>query len=83
MANLETSLDLKDLNCAIKRCHNRTPMLEELIHKFAGSIVFSKLDAKIGYWSIKFDHTSQLLMTFNSTCDHYCFQRMLFGRVMS
>ena len=63
---LRLCLDLKDLNRAIKRCHHHTPTLEELTHKFAGSVVFSKLDAKNGYWSIKLDHPSQLLMTFNS-----------------
>ena len=66
---LRLCLDLNDLNHAIKRCHHHTPMLEELTHKFAGSIVFSKLDAKNGYWSIKLDQTSQLLTVRPST--HY------------
>lgn len=80
---LRICLDPKDLNRAIKRCHHRTPTLEELTHKFAGSKFFSKLDAKNGYWSVELDSESQLLTTFNSPFGRFCFNRMPFGLVMS
>ena len=81
--SLRICLDPKDLNRAIKRCHHKTPTLEEITHKFTGAKHFSKLDAKNGYWSVKLDHESSLLTTFNSPFGRYCFTRMPFGLVMS
>ena len=80
---LRVCLDPKDLNKAIKRCHHKTPTLEEITHKFAGSRYFSKLDAKNGYWSVVLDEESSKLTTFNSPFGRYCFLRMPFGLVMS
>ena len=80
---LRVCLDPKDLNKAIKRCHHKTPTLEEITHKFAGSRYFSKLDAKNGYWSVVLDEESSRLTTFNSPFGRYCFLRMPFGLVMS
>ena len=71
-------LDPKNLNKAINRCHHTTPTLEELTHKFAGSKVFSKLDAKHGYWSVRLDLESSLLTTFNSPYRRYRFKQMPF-----
>ena len=42
---LRICLDPKDLNKAIKRPHYHTPTLEEITHKLAGSVMYSKLDA--------------------------------------
>ena len=81
--DLRICLDPKDLNRAILRCHHKAPTLEEITHLFNGARVFSKLDAKNGYWSVKLDHESQLLTTFNSPYGRYCFCRMPFGLVMS
>ena len=50
--NLRICLDPKFLNDAIKRCPHKMPTLEEVNPKFAGAKVFSKLDAKAGYWSV-------------------------------
>ena len=80
---LRVCLDPKDLNKAIKRCHHKTPTLEELTHKLAGATVFSKLDAKNGYWSVELDHESSLLTTFNTPFGRYRYLRMPFGLVMS
>ena len=80
---LRICLDPKDLNKAIRRCHHRTPTLEEMTHQLAGSKWFSKLDAKNGYWSVKLDEDSQKLTTFNSPFGRFCFVRMPFGLAMS
>ena len=63
---LRMCLDPKDLNKALKRPIHKTPTLEEITHKFQGGKVFSKLDAKNGYWSIKIDEESSKLTTFNT-----------------
>ena len=80
---LRVCLDPKDLNNAIKRCHHKTPTIEEITHKFSGAKFFSKLDAKNGYWSVKLDDESALLTTFNSPFGRYCYLRLPFGLVMS
>lgn len=80
---LRICLDPKDLNKAIKRCHHRTPTLEEITHKLFGARYYSKLDAKNGFWSVELDEESQLLTCFNSPFGRFCFQRMPFGLVMS
>ena len=65
----------KDLNTAIKRSHYPKPTLEEITHKLAGSVTFSKLYARHGYWSVQLDDESKRLTTFNSPFGRYCFRR--------
>lgn len=76
-------LDPKDLNRAIKRSHHHTPTLEEITHKMAGSAIFSKLDARHGYWAISLDKESSFLTTFNSPFGRYRFLRLPFGLCVS
>ena len=80
---LRICLDPKDLNKAIKRPHYYTPTLEEITHKLAGSVMYSKLDARHGYWSVQLDEESRLLTTFNSPFGRYCYKRMPFGLNLS
>ena len=76
-------LDPRDLNKAIKRTHTPTPTLDEMRHKFQGATVFSTLDAKHGYWSVKLDKESRGLTTFNSPFGRYQFKRLPFGLCIS
>nr|XP_054752483.1 uncharacterized protein LOC129258054 [Lytechinus pictus] len=80
---LRVCLDPKDLNKAIRRCHYRSMTTDEVTHKLAGAEYFSKLDAKNGYWSIKLDHSSSLLITFNSSFGRYRFLQMPFSLAMA
>ena len=70
---------IHNLNKALRRGQHHTPTMEELAHKFSGATVFSKLDAKSGYWAIPLDPESQILTTFNSPFGQYCFKRLPFG----
>ena len=81
--SLRICLDPKDLNDALKRGQHHIPTVEELTHKFTGSTVFSKLDAKSGYWTIQLESESQLLTTFNSPFGRFCFKRLPFGLKVS
>ena len=45
--------------------------------------MFSKLDAKNGYWSVELDESSSLLTTFNTPFGRYRYLRMPFGLIMS
>ena len=73
----------RDLNKAIIREHYQVPTLEEISHKLAGTTVFSKLDAKDGFWSIHLDDASSHLTTFNTCKGRYRFLRMPFGLKMA
>lgn len=81
--SLRICLDARHLDTALKRPHHATPTVEELTHHFAGAKLFSKLDAKAGYWSVHLDSESQLLTTFQSPYGRYCFQRLPFGLSVS
>ena len=76
-------LDPKNLNQAVKRSHHHTPTLEEITHKFKGSTIFSKLDARHGYWSVVLDEESSYLTTFNSPFGRFRFTRLPFGLCVS
>ena len=56
--SLHIFLDPRDLNKAIIREHHRAPTVDEIMHKLSGAKVFSKLDAKDGFWSIHLDTPS-------------------------
>ena len=77
--SIRICLDPKDLNAALKRPLHHTPTIEELTHKFSGAKVFSKLDARSGYWGIELDEPSQLLTTFNTPFGRYCYKRLPFA----
>ena len=81
--NLRVCLDPQALNKASKRSYHKTPTLEEITYQFSGATVFSKLDARHGYWSIVLDHESSLLTTFNSPFGRYRFKRLPFGLKVS
>ncbi|XP_064100903.1 uncharacterized protein K02A2.6-like [Macrobrachium nipponense] len=76
-------LDPKHLNVALKRTYHRIPTLDEIAHKMSGSVLYSKLDAKNGYWSIKLDEESSKLCTFQSPAGKYRFLRLPFGLSVS
>ncbi len=72
-------LSPKHLNKYIKRTYHHTPTTAELTHKLKGSTVFSKLDARHGYWAVVLDHESSLLTTFNTPFGKYRYLRLPFG----
>ena len=77
--SLRVCLDPRHLNRALLRPYHQIPTVEDLNHRFAGMKVFSKLDAKAGYWSVKLDAESQKLTTFQTPFGRYCFRRLPFG----
>ncbi|XP_028412419.1 uncharacterized protein K02A2.6-like [Dendronephthya gigantea] len=76
---LRICLDPKHLNESIRREHFQLPTVEEIASRVSGAKVFSKLDARHGYWQIPLDEPSQLLTTFSTPFGRYCFMRMPFG----
>ena len=59
-------VDMRQANKAIKRCHHPIPTLEELLEKFNGCTVFSKLDLKHGYHLIELAPESRYITVFSS-----------------
>ena len=59
------------------------PVLDDIVPELAGSDLFTKLDAKDGYWHVKLDKKSSLLTTFNTPFGRYRYLRMPFGLKMS
>ena len=80
---LRICLDPRNLNKTAKRTYHKIPTIEEISHKFAGATIFSKLDAKHGYWSIDLDDESSKSCTFNSPAGKYKFCRLPFGLCVS
>ena len=76
-------LNPKDLKRAVKRSHHHTLTLDEITHQFKGSSVFSKLDARHGYWSVVLDGESSYLTTFNSPFGRFRFTCLPFGLCVS
>ena len=81
--SIHICLDLSDLNKAIIREHYKAPTLDEITHKLSGAQVFSKLDAKDGFWSIHLDTPSSYLTAFNTYKGCYWLLCIPFGFKMS
>ena len=77
--SLRICLDPQKLNKALRRCPHKIPTLEEQNPMFTNAKVFTKLDAKAGYWAVKLDESSQLLTTFRTPFGRYCWKRLPFG----
>ena len=76
-------LDPKDLNKAINRPHYTSRTLDDINHLLCGLKVFSKLDARSGYWAVVLDESSSKLTTFNTHLGRYRFRRLPFGLNLS
>ena len=71
-SQIRICLDPKNLNQAIQRPHYRTPTIEDITLKLKNACVFSKADARSGYWFVKLDKNSALLTTFNTPFGRFC-----------
>ena len=67
----------------IHPCLDKAPTLEEISHKLSSTTVFSKLDAKDGFWSIHLDTPLSYLTTFNTHKGHYHYLHIPFELKMS
>ena len=75
---MRISLNPQRLNNSLKRCPHRIPTVEELNPQFAKAKVFSKLEARAGYWAIHLEKKSQLLTTFRTPFGRYGWLRLPF-----
>ncbi|XP_033639876.1 uncharacterized protein K02A2.6-like [Asterias rubens] len=72
-------VDLTNLNKSVLREIHPMSSVDESLAKLGRSTIFSKLDAKSGFWQIPLDAESTLLTTFIAPSGRYCFNRLPFG----
>ena len=77
--DVRVCLDPRDLNTAIRRQHYPMTTIESVIANIPNASIFSKFDAKSGYWQLRLSDESKKLTTFNTPWGRYMFKRMPFG----
>ena len=76
---IRVCLDPTDLNRAIIREHSPLPSDEEIMTRLGGSVLFSKLDARDGYWQVPLTEKASYLTTFNTLIGRFRYLRLPFG----
>ena len=67
------------MNRAVQREKYQLPTIEDVATQLTGAKVFTKLDARNGFWHIKMDKESSRLTTFHTPFGRYCWRRLPFG----
>ena len=74
--SVRITTDFKEFNKAIKRERYQIPTLEDLLQRLKGAKVFSKLDARSGFFQLPLDEESQKLTTFITPFGRYFYKRL-------
>ena len=72
-------VDLRKLNKCVVREKYILPTIDDELHKLPQSTVFSRIDARSGYWMIPLDEESSKYTTFLTPEGRYRFKRLPFG----
>ena len=72
-------IDLTHLNKAVQREAHTVSSVDESVAALVNSKIFSKLDAKSGFWQIPLSKESRLLTTFVTPFGRLCMNRLPFG----
>ena len=67
-SDIRICIDMRLANTAIVRDSYPIPTLEELCQDMHGSVIFSKLDLKMGYHQLELDEESRNITTFITLC---------------
>ena len=71
-------IDLKPFNTSVRRDIHPLPKVDDTLAQLTGARLFSKLDAKNGFWQIPLSSASRLLTTFITPVGKYCFNKLPF-----
>ncbi|KAK2704195.1 hypothetical protein QYM36_017493 [Artemia franciscana] len=74
-------IDPVDLNRAIKRPYYPVPSFDVAVAELNGAAVFSRLDARSGYWILPLSTRSSYYTTFSTIYGRYRWKRYPFGLV--
>ncbi|KAL7828552.1 hypothetical protein SRHO_G00321860 [Serrasalmus rhombeus] len=79
--NIRICVDLTNLNKWVKRECHILPSVDQSLAMLSNSKVFTKLDARSGFWQIPLTNESKPLTTFITPFGRYFFNRLPFGIV--
>ena len=77
--SLRICIDPADLNRAIRREHYPMQTLEDVVSRMPEAKVFTKVDAKSGYWQLRLSKKSSMMTTFNMPFGRFCYLVLPFG----
>lgn len=77
--DLRVCIDPKELNKALKRERYPIPVIDDVLPELAKARLFTKVDAKNGYWHVVLDEESSKLTTFDTPFGRYLWKRLPFG----
>ena len=77
--DLRICIDPKPLNKALKRERYPIPVIDDVLPELAKAKIFTKIDAKNGYWHVVLDDDSAKLTTFDTPFGRYRWKRLPFG----
>ena len=77
--DLRLCLDPQHLNKALKRERYPIPVVDDVLPDLAQARVFTKVDARNGYWHVQLDDKSSRLTTFDTPFGRYRWKRLPFG----
>ncbi|GFS12590.1 Pol polyprotein [Elysia marginata] len=78
-SSVRICVDLTALNKAVLREVHPLSSADDDLALLAGSRVFTKLDARSGFWQMPLDPQSRLLTTFLTPFGRFCMNRLPFG----
>ena len=77
--SIRLCVDLAQLHKSVQREVHPMASVDDSLAKLAGSKIFSKLNARSGFWQIPLIEGSKHYTTFITTFGRYCFSRLPFG----
>jgi len=77
--DIRITIDPRDLNQALLREYHPINTIDQVITKTHGSKLFTKLDARQGFFQLVLDNESSLLTSFTSPFGRYCHKRLPMG----
>ena len=77
--DLRLCLDPQQLNRARKRKRYPLPVIDDVLPNLSRAKVFTKIDARNGYWHVQLEDESSKLTTFDTPYGRYRWRRLPFG----
>ncbi|GFO30891.1 Pol polyprotein [Plakobranchus ocellatus] len=78
-SSVRICVDLTSLNKAVLREVHPLSSVDEDLACLSGSKIFTKLDARSGFWQMPLDQQSRFLTTFLTPFGRFCMNRLPFG----